>query len=120
MYLDKDGSQSRRVQWLFTYTGKELLEAAKAKHQTFFLKEQEARRGMQDLLGKMGESVGSEKGKQLEREITQFGMIREQCLVWQHEFQRNPDKEYTLAMGDVIFFDLVLAFDPATGETLAH
>ena len=39
--------------------------------------------------------------------IEDFGKQYEACKVYCKEFQRNPSREFTLALGDVVYFGLI-------------
>ena len=43
----------------------------------------------------------------LKKDIGHYGDEKEKCVVWVHEFKRNPEKEFVLALGDVSYFELM-------------
>lgn len=61
---------------------------------------------MADFMKDMNVSQNDTKVQEVKRDITTFGTLKEQCSVFQHEFARNPGKEYQLGLGDVTFFGL--------------
>lgn len=41
------------------------------------------------------------------RDIESLAQNVEECTVYVHEFQRTPEREFNLALGDVVFFGLM-------------
>ncbi len=97
----------------YSYKGSELLEAAKQKYEEFLTKEKEARTVVIQLMGNMLVSHDDNGLKDAKKAIEHNGSLREQCAVFIHEFGRNPDRDYHLSLGDVVFFNLApLVNDP--------
>ena len=97
---------TNRDEWEFTYTGAELLGAARRKHTEFTVKEREARRKMADMMMDMAVAQSDPRISECKKDIEKFGSERERCTVWIHEFIRVPDQTYVLQVGDVAYFDL--------------
>lgn len=105
MYTEH-GSLTNRDGWKFTYKGSELLAYAKKKLEAFTAKETAARKQMASLMLDAKVNANGEEVDKVKRVIASAGMEREKCAVWVHEFQRNGDKEYWLALGDVVYFGI--------------
>ncbi len=101
-----DNVSPGRTKWTYTYKGKELLNAAITLHREFETKESEARNTMAGYMKDMKISNSDPKGDNCKDQIRTFGTLKEQCTVFKHEFNRNPEKEYELGLGDVTFFGL--------------
>lgn len=106
MGMFNDNLGAHRTGWSYPYKGCELLESASALYKEYFAKEQEARNKMSDFMKDMNISQNDPRIEQTKREIVSFGTLKEQCMVFKHEFKRNPDKVYDLGLGDVTFFNL--------------
>lgn len=106
MGMFNDNQSANRLHWTYKYTGKELLTSAANLYARFYVKEEEARNKMAEYMKDMSISNTDRKVEEIKRDIVSFGTLKEQCEVFQHEFSRNPDKEYDLGLGDVTFFEL--------------
>jgi hypothetical protein len=106
MGMFNDNQSAQRLHWTYKYTGKELLPSATRLYAKFYLKEEEARNKMAEYMKDMNISNTDRRVEEAKRDIVSFGTLKEQCEVFQHEFARNPDKEYELGLGDVTFFEL--------------
>ena len=73
----------------------------------FSNQEQNARNQVAELLKDPSIHHNDKAVKDLKDEIAFCGPEREKCLVFKHEFKRNPDREYHLTLGDVVFFGIV-------------
>lgn len=93
-----------RSGWKYTYTGKELLPYAKKR---LVAAESEARTKMSELIKDMKRSQDDSDIVKCRQAIESNGSQREELMVFVHEFTRQPDKEYYLALGDVVFFGLL-------------
>jgi hypothetical protein len=107
MGMFNDNVSPNRHDWTYTYFGSQLLPYATKLHAEYFSKEKHARGLMADLMKDMSVSQNDTKVQEAKRDIANFGTLKEQCSVFQHEFDRNPDKTYELGLGDVTFFGLV-------------
>ena len=106
MGVYNDNRHANRNNWQFTYTGEELLAAAQRKYQEYATKEKEAREKMAGFMVDMTMSQSDGRVADCRSDVQDAGTEREKCMVWVHEFARNPDKEYVLELGDVTYFDL--------------
>lgn len=95
-----------REGWKFTYTGAELLAAAKKRSQYFAQREKELRDKLTKRLQDPANSLRSSKNGQLQAKAIEAASRREQCEVFAHEFNRKADREFSLSIGDVVFFGL--------------
>jgi hypothetical protein len=108
MGLYNDNSYTNRHHWEYTYKGSELLSAARRKYTEFAVREKEAREKMAGFMMNMSMTQSDGRIGECKGEIEKAGTEREGCMVWLHEFTRNPEKEYKLELGDVTYFDLAL------------
>jgi hypothetical protein len=83
-----------------------LYEAAKRLYGEYFAKEQVAREKMSEYLKDMNISANDERLVAVKRDINTYGTLKEQCMVFKHEFKRQPTMMYKLGLGDVTFFGL--------------
>ena len=105
MYLD-NSSNICRIGWKFNYKGSELLAAFEAKFKESKQIETDAREQLAALLLDPKVTRNDERCVKHDRTIDTHGAIAEMCEVLVHEAKRSPDREFTLAIGDVVFFDL--------------
>ena len=112
MYNEFKSHVVRREGWTFSYIGSDLVNLAKAKYVEYFNLEQDARNRMAVMMKDMSKSASDKDVRDAQAEIAKYGDLREQCLVYQHEFNRTPDKEFLLHLGDVVFFGMVQSYDP--------
>lgn len=106
-----DFRSTSREEWTYAYLGSELLAASRTKWAYYKSEETKKRAEMATALNDPKLRINGEGMKDLERAILNNAELREQCLVFMHEFQRNGEKEHHLSLGDVVFFDL--AKEPA-------
>ncbi|BCM92192.1 hypothetical protein IAD21_04071 [Abditibacteriota bacterium] len=109
-----DYRHTNRDDWEFTYTGAQLLEAARRKYTSFVTQEREARSKMAGLMIDMAVAQSDPRISECKKDIEKFGSERERCTVWIHEFARTPEQNYRLQIGDVAYFDL--APEPKTAS----
>lgn len=105
MYNDYRGI--RRTEWQHTYLGKELLPYAEAKRKHFSDREIAGRSKMSKLMDDRNINVNDPKVKELQAEIESTANEAEQCAVFVHEFKRKPEREFSLSLGDVVYFGLI-------------
>lgn len=105
MYNDYRGT--RRSEWQHTYTGKELLPYAKRKQEHWNRREDKARSEMSKLMDDRKVSVNDSRVKELQAEIELAGNEGEQCNVFCHEFNRKQEREFSLSLGDVVYFGML-------------
>jgi hypothetical protein len=96
-----------REDWKYAYKGSEMLEFARKRHDDYLSRETSARQEMSKLLQDMRVSTSDDRVKKLEKDIETCANLREQCAVFVHEFSRTPDREFSLALGDVVFFGIL-------------
>ncbi len=103
MYLEHSSS-TNRMSWIYVYTGSELLVRAEELLKEYAKKEKAARGLIATLMQNIGIAVSDKKNDDAKREVERVARIHEECQVYVHEFNRNPDKEFKLSIGDVVFF----------------
>lgn len=106
MGMFNDYRSPNRDNWRFNYLGRDLLLVAKRKYSFFTEKETAARNEMAGMLKDASVRASDPKIESLKQDIEKYGAEREKCAVWVHEFQRQPEKEYSLALSDVSYFDM--------------
>lgn len=106
MGLFNDYRNTNRDTFRFYYQGADLLPFAKKKYNFFTEKETTSRHEMAKLLKDPSVRASDPKIDGLKQDIEKFGAEREKCLIWVHEFGRQPAKEYSLWLGDVSYFDI--------------
>lgn len=99
-------SVMNRDSWRYTYLGSELLEAAQRKRDEFLTAEEKATEKVIGLLEDKSVPIDSSEVRETKEAMTDNARQHEQCVVFCHEFARNPEREYHLALGDVVFFGL--------------
>jgi len=93
--------------WKYEYRAVELIQPAIDRLQHYTASELQAREAIAKLLGDPNVRSSDERIERLRADIEAFGDLKEKCTVWVHEFQRVPDRVYSLSLGDVTFFELV-------------
>jgi hypothetical protein len=106
MGMFNDNVSAHRTGWSYKYTGKELFSYAQKLYKEYRAKEEEARNKMADLMRDMTIPNTDPRVSDTKRDIVSFGTLKEQCLVFVHEFSRFPGQVYELGMGDVTFFGI--------------
>lgn len=102
----RDFQNINRDNWHYNYLGKALLAAAKTKLDRWIKEEIAGRKQMAGFMEDRSISMSDQRVKDLEKKITHAADQAEQCLVFVHEFTRNSEKEFSLSLGDVVYFDL--------------
>jgi hypothetical protein len=95
-----------REGWKFTYKGSELLAAAEKRVKHFSALEKDLRDQLSKRLADRSKNLTSSKNDELKSRATMAATLREQCEVFAHEFERLPEREFYLSIGDVVFFGL--------------
>jgi len=95
-----------RESWKFTYKGSELVKAAQSKVDFYAAQEEEYRVKTANALTDRSVAVNGNKLDKLKNKLTSAASNKENCEVFLHEFKRNPDREFSLSMADVVFFGL--------------
>lgn len=106
MGMFNDYRNVSRENWKYSYKGKDLLPFAQKKYDFFTQRERENRNEMAALLKDENVRASDPKIEELKSDIERYGSEREKCIVWVHEFQRQPDMDYSLSLGDVTYFDI--------------
>jgi hypothetical protein len=106
MGMYNDFRNTGRDTWSFTYTGKELFTHAARNKQDYKIQETVARNKMAELLSDPNVRANDKRIEDLKNEIENVADLHEKCVVWCHEFLRTPEKEFTLKLGDVSFFNI--------------
>lgn len=104
MYFDH--SNTNREVWKYTHKGAELAVEAQRLHDEAFEKEMAARQEMARLLEDPTVGHESDDVRKAKSQIEKWGKQREQCAVFTYEFAKNSEREFQLALGDVVFFGL--------------
>ena len=112
--MHNDFSNTKRDGWFFTYKGSELLPYAKTAYQAYLRAELKAREKMSKMVADIKVNQRDPELEQTKREIENTGKIRESCAVFVYQFEREPEREFNLSIGDVTFFGIVR--DPSEEE----
>ena len=101
-----ENSHVNRETWKYTYTGKQLLGNAQKLKEKFRNLEMEARNVLSKLLSDPSVRQDNPGLDKLRKDITINGKNYEALCVFANEFERSPEREFHLALGDVVFFEL--------------
>ncbi len=96
----------KRQEWVYKYKGTDLLPHAQRRLAEYLAQETAARKKMSVLIQDPSVFHNNTSVQQVKQDIERFGGLREQFQVYCHEFTRNPTAEFSLLLGDVIFFGL--------------
>ena len=102
-----DYSNASRTGWNFNWKGSELLPKAQAKLQVNADKEAAARKTVTTLVSDPGVERNDMRVTQANQDIQTYGNLAEQDRVFVMQFAREPDREYQLSLGDVVYFGLI-------------
>lgn len=116
VYFEKSRSFVNRHGWTFIHEGKELAGLANSLHRRFRECELEARNRAADLLRDPQIHHEDKRVIAAKDDIIKYGKLREQCAVWTYEFERNPDREFSLGINDVSFFGIFHPYDDTPYE----
>lgn len=108
-FLDYD--RPGRRDWKFTYQGKDLLSPAQQKLAQL---QKELDMAQANIRAAVSKSVNMRKDEEVDKyskQVERLGPLVEECQVFVHEFERNPERELHLSISDVTFFDLHQAVD---------
>lgn len=108
MGLFNDSVYPKRLEWEYEYTGSELLPKAKMLRERHAVKEMEARNKTAELLRDASVSQNDSRFNELKKDINNHGTLKEQCDVFVTQFSREPDRKFSLGLGDVTFFELTV------------
>jgi hypothetical protein len=117
MYWEHDRGTTNRSGWKYSYKGSEVLAHAEALLAEYQEAETAARQAVADLMTDADVSVSDKRVEDAKREVERVARIHEECKVYVHEFRRNPDRDFNLALGDVVFFNFPASREPTDGES---
>lgn len=106
MGMFNDNVYPKRLEWEYEYTGKELLPKAEMLRERHATKEMEARNKTAELLRDASVSQNDSRFNELKKDINTHGTLKEQLEVFVRQFTLEPDRKFTLGLGDVTFFEL--------------
>uniref|UniRef100_A0A6M3KVN2 Uncharacterized protein n=1 Tax=viral metagenome TaxID=1070528 RepID=A0A6M3KVN2_9ZZZZ len=95
-----------RETWKYTYCGRELLEASVGCYKQYHECEMDARTRLASLMIDPNVRQDDNRIADLKRDIEHNGKQAEACSVFMTAFEREPDRDFYLALGDVVFFGL--------------
>jgi len=104
MYFDR--GTGKREGWLYVYLGSEIEEAAVLLRDEHREIEMAARKCVAELLANGHISHDDDRVRREKVNIENHGKEAEACKVFAHQFRRNPDREFSLSIGDVVYFGL--------------
>lgn len=104
MYIET--RDRNRESWKFTYKGSELQNFAGAKVSYFKNREAEYRQNLANLLNNKSIALNSGKIDKVKGILQSSASMKECCEVFLHEFNRTPDREFSLSMADIVFFGI--------------
>jgi len=106
MGMYNDNRNTQRESWNFTYQAKQLLPHAERKRDDAKLRETVARQQMALLMNDASVRASDSRVEDARADIERYADLYEKCVIWCWEFGRDPEKEFTLKLGDVSFFDI--------------
>jgi hypothetical protein len=106
MGLFNDNVYPKRLEWEYEYTGRDLLPKAMSLLTRHTAKEMEARNKTAELLRDASVSQNDSRFNELKKDINTHGSLKEQLEVFVRQFTLEPDRKFTLGLGDVTFFEL--------------
>lgn len=104
-----------RTGWKYTYKGAELLRYAEARLAFHQERAAQTRADYGRRVGDRTVKLQDDESQKLLRATETHASLAEQCEVFVHEFRRSPEREFQLALGDVVFFGLA-GHAPAAGD----
>jgi hypothetical protein len=111
-------SGTKRTSYQFKYTGAELSKPAQKKCEKVTADYRDVRQRLAVYLQQNpNRSPRDEEYTKLEHQVTSLDDEREFLEVLTSEFHRKPEVEYVLAIGDVVYFNLV---DKSTIVAVEH
>jgi len=111
---NEQGTQ-RRSEWKFPYKARLLRPYALRKLAHHQAEETALREKMAVMIKDPATFHNDAALQQVKQGIDRHSALREQFEVYCHEFQRLPESEYHLALGDVVFFG-ILEGVPSTAD----
>jgi hypothetical protein len=105
--LHNENLANKRYEWSYPYKGKQLLPYARRKLAEHQAAETAARQKMATLIQDPSTFHNDASLQELKRAIERYSALREQLQVYCHEFSRTPERDFNLALSDVVFFGLL-------------
>ena len=102
-----DFIDTSRERWKFTYTGEQLLPFAKSRQTQLHVREDELRTDLAEAMKNRDIPINSDQVRKMEKDLDVVATRSEQLDVFVHEFKRNPQREFSLSLSDVVFFGIV-------------
>jgi hypothetical protein len=107
MYADVGHSAaSNRDAWKYTYAGYDLKLHADKLVEYYTKMESKYRDLMSRLMQDRSVSTSSKRVEDCKRLIAEAGTQHEKCVVYSHEFGRNPNRDFQLSLADVVYFGI--------------
>ena len=106
MGMYNDDRYTKREGWEYKYKGSVLFQYAERKRAISKTKETEARKDVAALMEDQSVRANDERVEKARQAVEDNANLYEKCVIWCHEFKRNPEQEYVLQLGDVSFFDI--------------
>ncbi len=106
--MHNDFRIANREGWKFTYQGGDLASHVFKTWQKYFALEKAYRQKLSANIDNPAVSTSDKESKSLNEKLVEAGKLKEQCAVFHHECIRLPDREFHLAIGDVLFFGIVV------------
>jgi hypothetical protein len=102
-----DNTNTSRSGFRYTYKGKDLVNFVIKKLKDKCGEQKRAREEVIRLTRDPAVSSTDRKVEDAKRDVTTAATVVEELSVYAHEFQRYPEREYNLSLGDVVFFGLI-------------
>ena len=106
MGMYNDHRNYMRESWEFQHTAGDLLSFAETKRDYCKEKETKARELVSGLLSDPLVRANDKRVEDAGEEIESYADMYEKCVVWCHEFARDPKRLFSLKLGDVSFFNI--------------
>jgi hypothetical protein len=105
VYLDN--THTSRAGWRYTYKGSDLLPYAKKKLTDMCEQERAAREEVITLTRDPATNPEDRRVQEAKRTVATTASVVEELMVYVHQFAREPEKEFSLSSGDVVFFGVL-------------
>jgi uncharacterized membrane protein len=105
MYLDN--THTSRTGFRYTYKAEEMLPHAEDRLREKIDEERDAREEVISLTRDPSVNPQDRRVEEAKRRVVTAATAVEELSVYVHEFGRQPDREYNLSLGDVVFFGLI-------------
>lgn len=105
MYWDRNSGFNNREGWKYSVPGKELEHYTRIKLESVRIQERESRNKMAELLASEQKiSMQSSEVQTLQNQIAELARQVELLEVIVVGCQRGPERDFTLASGDMVYF----------------